>query len=272
MPKTQERIQAGSPGMTRWDRAIANRKANGGHISGFCNDALQAESTQIPVVLAGRPEEWHARCHGAHTNGNGKTSLCACDCHDHTLTCHECGHVADDPEWYDPKLRRCLDRGECADRIAAAVERSRNSPEMQEIYRTREEARAERAERKAEDKRRREEAAIERGESLTPEPSDKPTKKAKTPQKCHCGCGGLTKGGNFCMGHDMKTKGPLFRRARKQTGPDAVEAAAEVMAREWNTKDIEPEVVAEASKLLRELGPEQVIVNAVNARYEGADA
>lgn len=253
----------------RWQSAIDRRKAEGGHISGFCNDALQAELLTVPVVLSGRPEEWHARCHGAVTNGAGKTSLCRCDCHDHEARCHECGYEHLDSTGFDPSLRRCVDRAECAQRIALAIERSRNSPEMQEIYRIREEARAEVAARKAEDRAKREAAALERGE--VPEVASEPTKRAKIPQKCHCGCGGLTKGGNFMMGHDMKTKGPLFARARGKTGEDAVEAALEILAREWNAKGIEPEVLAEASKRLRELGPEKAVVRAVTTRYEGAE-
>ena len=46
---------------------------------------------------------------------------------------------------------------------------------------------------------------------------------AKKPKKCGCGCGGMTKGGQFLPGHDAKLKGFLKKAAREDHSEAAFE-------------------------------------------------
>ena len=63
----------------------------------------------------------------------------------------------------------------------------------------------------------------------------KPVEEAKRkvePRECGCGCGAMTKGGGFVIGHDMKKKSALL------VAFDAgdVSAGAELVERGWRTE------------------------------------
>lgn len=250
-------------------------ETRGGYISGFCSDATRVDALAGAVELRAdaSPDQWHGRCRGATTNGAGKTSLCVCPHHDHHPSCHECGHqYRDHSDDYDPALRRCVDRAECAARIAQAhADYVAASPLQQQLRSIQADVAA-----------KREERAEARPTAERPR---KTPKRAKgTPQRCHCGCGAVTKGGRFSMGHDMKLKGRLFEAARGavagRDGTGMTDAALEILARGWNTSGIVDRVMAEAVAALERAEAETgsaeaaelaVIRDAVNGRYDGVE-
>lgn len=89
---------------------------------------------------------------------------------------------------------------------------------------------------------------------------DRPT----TPRPCRCGCGEMTKGGEFRIGHDARHKSNLINEALSGTNPDAVE---ELEQRGW-TKFLEKrkEVVARPSRPKREVKAEQELDDVEKAR------
>jgi hypothetical protein len=61
-------------------------------------------------------------------------------------------------------------------------------------------------------------------------------KPAPVPRPCACECGGITKGGEFCIGHDARFKSSLVKAALGREGgaPISVkEAEAELARRNW---------------------------------------
>lgn len=49
------------------------------------------------------------------------------------------------------------------------------------------------------------------------------TTNARTPKPCFCGCGDMTKGGDFCMGHDARFKSGLMRAVCLNQGFSALQ-------------------------------------------------
>lgn len=68
----------------------------------------------------------------------------------------------------------------------------------------------------------------------------KAEKKSPVPKKCLCGCGGVTKGGRFLVGHDAKLKSALVGKAKKG------DVKAVDRLRELNWERYIPEVEAKA--------------------------
>lgn len=66
--------------------------------------------------------------------------------------------------------------------------------------------------------------------------------KKSTPKKCACGCGQMTKGGEFCMGHDSKMKSRLLKEA--DTGNE--KAIATLLERGWATPEYIEDRIAKA--------------------------
>lgn len=234
------------------------RDARGGYTSGFCLDAVRLEPLAGRVALARDPDEWHKLCRGAVTNGAGKTSLCLCPCHDAYPVCHECKQpYAEVGLGYDAERRRCTDRGACAERIA----------EAHRVYEETNESVPQIAAKPA--KRAADPGDAPEGPARAVSATKAPRKATKgVPQRCHCGCGAMTKGGRFSMGHDMKLKGRLFEAARTGLYTEASRAAAdEIVARGWNETGISAECLAEA----RAKDPMGVIRAAVTARYDGVE-
>lgn len=57
--------------------------------------------------------------------------------------------------------------------------------------------------------------------------------KTKTPQKCECGCGGMTKGGSYIAGHDARHKSALVSDAMNGNEAAATEAKAILKKKGW---------------------------------------
>lgn len=236
------------------------------YLSGHCEIADRVDAG---VVTSNKTsDELHATCRGAITNGVGTTWLCRCDCHVGALLCHRCGYDhSREPDGYDPERRICTDTTDCADKIRADFEvKRRTDPLLVAIEEARKAGAEDRAAREAEKARRRAEEA-ERARERGEEPPTS-TKAGKTPQKCHCGCGEMTKGGRFLMGHDMKLKGSLFRVAREGVHqPSRVRCTVELLARGWSIAGISDEVLNEARERYRDLGETKAIQVAVDERY-----
>lgn len=270
MPKIAEAAPTG-------DAAPRRGTAPGGigtpQLSGHCQVAQRAaEGTTI--VINSTPEEQHRRCKGAVSNGVGTTWLCSCPCHDDALYCHRCGYDhATDPSGYLEDRRQCRDASECAQKIRDRQEWNRtHNPLIVQIEDIRRNVEAERADERA---RKAAERANERFTADPgPEAPDRPVapKKGRTkgsPQRCHCGCGGMTKGGQFMMGHDMRLKGQLFRIARGEAPAERGQvrsAAIEIRARGWNEAGIDQSIWNELPTV-DDYDPELTIRLAVEARY-----
>lgn len=237
------------------------------HLFGFCQSEAQAMDGNQPT---GTGSEWHARCPGALTTGVGSVVVCTCPAHGDHRKCHVCLTEVEAAEGYDPIRRQHTNQEAC--QIAADLRRSANGHLTAQIAAIREETRQRREQQRAEENRLRE----ERGER----PVRLRTKAApKAPQRCHCGCGSLTKGGRFVPGHDAKLKGRLGQaRSAQDTHADYVEALAERIARGWLPgpehpawQQEKPEmlpVLTEAQALVEQAGGvEQYIALAVADRY-----
>lgn len=195
-------------------------------LSGHCQ---VAERVGRGVTSSNKSEpELHAICKGAVSNGAGTTWLCSCGCHDR-LVCHLCSHDhGTELEAYDSSRRICSDPEGCRDNQAARTERSRRT---NPLFIQLEQLRAERAARATE--------STSEGTEDQPGPvagvrGAKPRKAAPEPQRCHCGCAGMTKGGMFVPGHDMRLKSRLWDEANA----GSVEAGAEIVARGWKIKGV----------------------------------
>lgn len=98
----------------------------------------------------------------------------------------------------------------------------------------------------------------------------------RVPQRCHCGCGGKTKGGMFVAGHDMRLKGRLFEVARDPNAlmasrdPAKLAAIAELIARGWKLDKIPAADLraARAEKYGWNMAPDLVIERRVAQRYQ----
>lgn len=288
MPKLKERPGLGGHRSEMKDRIARaeedNRKLAAekkpprpvGHFSGFCNDENELRDSGLPIAV--KLDDLHARCRGGVTNEAGKFSPCVCPGHDSEFKCHQCGHLfgPNHEGDFDEGLRRCVGRDECAARIASAsAEYRKNSPLHQQIdaIHAEQDARRE-AEREAGKEALREAGRRSAGRGHTVETQAEGVaavaravreRPQKTPQLCHEGCGGMTKGGRFMMGHDMKLKGQLFAIARSvDPAVDGKFAATdEIVARGWNTTGCDPTCLEHAGLL----DPDDVIRDSVRARY-----
>jgi len=74
--------------------------------------------------------------------------------------------------------------------------------------------------------------AARRTRTVEPIEEAKPEGRKVEPRECGCGCGAMTKGGAFVIGHDMKLKSRLL--AAFDAGDDA--AGAELVERGWRTE------------------------------------
>lgn len=223
--------------------------------------------------------DMHSHCKGSGTNGIYDTHLwfCDCQCHVDQPTCRDCGSRG-----VEITLEgTCIDTEGC--QIAQGVRRA-NHPAHHQIQQILDEAKQREAEtadrRRAErqEARAREVATAER--EGRPVPAVRPTRtrrEAPTPQRCHCGCAGMTKGGRFVAGHDARLKGVLVRAAR-QTKPDtgkaatkaeAIKAMAELIARDWPRKHVDAKITEQAESMVDQYGIDKVVDVAVAARYEG---
>lgn len=130
----------------------------------------------------------HERCAGVVVAPNGVVTFCTCTCHgevdeieiklhDNRRRCRNCGDYLEPKRMGRGHEPICVDAAECAART-------------KELYRTNAAL--------ARIQARREVNAM----ATTAEPKAKA--KGKTPQKCLCGCGEMTKGGRFRPGHDAK--------------------------------------------------------------------
>lgn len=240
------------------------------HLSGFCADWSPVESRK--------------HCKGAVSNEDGTTWLCSAPWHEAEAKCHRCGFDHGDPASpdFDPTRRQCLDRSDCeAERARRTAEKMATDPLMRLIVEIRDEAARERADRNAEKARRRAEEAARaagtgNGSEAAGDTSEtlgrvRPVRAPRSPQRCHCGCGGMTKGGMFVAGHDMKLKGALYRLARAADGPwekldsETRGAIGEIYARGWNPKGINPQLWAQVEGLVDR---EATVRARANGRYE----
>lgn len=74
--------------------------------------------------------------------------------------------------------------------------------------------------------------AARRTRSTDPIEETKPKGRKVEPKECGCGCGAMTKGGAFVIGHDMKRKSALLTAF--DAGDEA--AGAELVERGWRTE------------------------------------
>lgn len=223
----------------------------------------------------------HLHCKGSGSNGAGSTWFCQCDCHVEHPTCRDCGSR-------DVEVTlegTCVDVDGC--QTTQTIRRAEN-PVHRQLLAILADAEAREAEaalrRKAEREaaRAREAAQAEREGRPVP-PAARPArtpKAAPTPQRCHCGCAGMTKGGKFVAGHDARLKGMLVRAAR-QTKPEsgsaatkaqAIRAMAELIARDWPRKGVDAKITQQADALVDQYGPDTLIDTAVAQRYAGQEA
>jgi hypothetical protein len=92
----------------------------------------------------------------------------------------------------------------------------------------------------------------------------RPRKPKAAPQRCHDGCGGMTKGGRFLAGHDAKLKSRLRATSTALN-------YAELIARGW-AKDLTSEQTAKGQAEIDQTGgPEQLIEARVATRYNDDD-
>jgi hypothetical protein len=244
-----------------------------GTFSGHCLTEAEIKDGQYGAVAVD-PDDVHGRCAGGVTNGVGKFTPCLCPGHDAEFKCHQCKHVFGPKHEgdYDEEHRRCIDQSACASRIAHASQVYRQgSPLHQQI----DQIYADVADRQK--AAREQNLAAMHEANKNPRPESGPASaeprvasgRGKLAQKCHCGCGGMTKGGRFVAGHDMKLKGRLFGVARKPTGAEfGMDAATEIVARGWNTAGIDPKLLAEARRVVEVDTPVLVIQARVRDRYD----
>lgn len=224
--------------------------------------------------------ELHVHCRGSGENGTGSTWFCVCDCHADVPVCRDCGQ----------RGAAVTLTGTCVD-VEGCLTEQRIRTANNSVHRTIREAvthaESAAAVKALADKERRalerERTAREEGGAPRPErPVRAPRvrREPPTPQRCHCGCGGVTKGGRFVAGHDAKLKGMLVRAARRTppvdggrpaTKAQAINSMAELIARDWPRKGIDAEIVRQADALFERHGPDQIVRAAVDARYGGRE-
>ena len=180
-----------------------------------CKTAGMVAAGQIGSTTT--PEEWHGLCRGAHVDQRGRTTRCTCECHAENQHCIKCGVEGAEGETLDGSFQ-CLDTGACLERYKLALETDPKFDRYRRFRGYQESAAQARAE-TAEEERR----AIEAGEKP---PKQRP---GKRPRPCEHGCGEMTKGGLFVMGHDAKLKGILMRAG--EAGD--IESILELSLRSW---------------------------------------
>lgn len=228
--------------------------ADKNYVSGFC-----AQATMIGRGLISTKADtgqWHLRCRGGVANGNGTVVMCKCPCHVDRPVCRNCGRA--EVELTD--LRTCLDVEGCADHLYASS--TNGSPLRTQLAECRGRGESDRAKGRAERQAR--SVANPELSIAPPVRSARPARPTKQPQLCHCGCGGMTKGGQFCMGHDMKLKGQLFEQARLHHDPGA---AAELLARGWSRAGVAATTIDAAEAAMESEGPDLLVQRAVKVRY-----
>ena len=154
----------------------------------------------------------HDRCKGRVPN---QDALLACGCcGDQPEKCNSCQSAEDVSGW------QCVDRGACADRLAARSAANPLREELATVIRLGGIARRRALHERTVRQIRTAVAACgiddEIGHDVAADlPLRRPRRPSapKQPTACMCGCGGLTKGGRFQPGHDMKLKGRLQRAA-----------------------------------------------------------
>lgn len=237
------------------------RSNHGVFLTGWCSSDL---------LTAGDGERaWHGGCRGSVVNGNGSILVCGCGCHANHTVCRVCGRVDVEIATEGPTWGACLDVEDCGGFLA---ERRANNPLRKHLDAVRSPADdgptevmgARRRPRKASDG------------TQAPGSPPRPVKAPREPQKCHCGCGGMTKGGSFVAGHDMKLKSALYALARsshkKAPRPEWVSAAAEIVARGWKQTGIPDPTLTKAVERVAKTSPEAVIATSVLERYEGGSS
>lgn len=73
-------------------------------------------------------------------------------------------------------------------------------------------------------------------------------RKVATPQECRCGCGDMTKGGNYLPGHDARHAGQVARHA-VDSGLDDAQVDRLLDERFWDTPRLEAKCRASISRL-----------------------
>lgn len=221
----------------------------------------------------------HLHCKGSGTNGLHEDHLwfCPCECHVDHPTCRDCGQR-------DVEITltgTCVDVDGCVTSRAVRTEKNPIHQQLRQIIEEAERRESERAAaRSAQRAAQREREAAQAKAEGRPVPAARPVRTPKVPpepQRCHCGCAGMTKGGRFVAGHDARLKGMLVRAAR-QTPPDsgkpatkkqAIHAMAELIARDWPRKGVDTEIARQAEAMFNQYGPDALIEAAVTVRYEG---
>lgn len=239
---------------------------------GFCG--TEAKSDAGP---AGLGSEWHQRCPGAVRTGRGLVR-CSCPAHDEDRKCHVCLTEVEPSEEYDEIERRHVDFEACqiANDLRTAATRAETARVLAAV---KDDVKNLRAARRA--------TRPNNGATDMPNPRNsrsdsplgtlpaRPRRPKAEPQRCHDGCGGMTKGGRFLAGHDAKLKSALSREAGGHEG--YVAQLAERIARGWLPTASNPawaerpemvDVINEAQKVVDEAGPDQYIAARVAARYE----
>lgn len=152
----------------------------------------------------------HELCADSVRNGDGTPLICPCTeggCATRTPRCVECHST----EGIDPTTRTCIDRNDCADTVVARVESNpvvRRIREIQAIV-----------------------AAAHVHEDVVETPK-KAEYRSSSGGLCHCGCGEVTKGGRFRMGHDARLRSNLARVVSENPDANAIALAlAELIAR-----------------------------------------
>ena len=189
--------------------ALAKRLAPIEKLMGSCSTAKLISSGAVGSTTP--VEEWHAKCKGGHLDGRGRFTRCTCQCHADQHVCIRCGATATE---LDDQLS-CVDVEGC---VAEYRRQLLADPTYQRFTGYLEAGANARAEAAAEEKR-----AVAAGEKPPK------VKSGKKPQPCQHGCGEMTKGGLFVMGHDAKLKGILMRAA--ESGD--IESLTELSLRSW---------------------------------------
>jgi hypothetical protein len=237
--------------------------------------AKRAKPATLDLVTGHCVNEHHGSCRGSGPNGAGSTWYCTCECHVEHPTCRDCG--ARDVEV--TLEGTCIDVEGCATTQQVRTASNPVHKTIREALNHAAQAAFIKSEQDAQ-KRARERAAAPSSPNGGPKASPQPrparvARPAPTPQRCHDGCGGTTKGGKFLAGHDAKLKGVLVKAAR-QTPPesgkpatkaDAIRAMAELIARGWPRKHVDAKITEQAEQLVDQHGIDRLIDLAVARRY-----
>lgn len=151
--------------------------------------------------------------------------LIKCHCCKRDAYCLDCYET--DPQQVNPETWCCYDRLSCRSRVESRLTNDA-------VYRMIQQCKV-----SAVNARRRQRETAERiRQELDPDEIDefdrplelRSPKASKQPRECECGCGAMTKGGRFAIGHDAKLKSRL-KKAVRQDGD--MEALEELERRKW---------------------------------------